>query len=150
MRAHLEVERRFLVREPSVVEGTEGVEIVQAYLFADGHTVLRVGRRHGGWRLTVKDSGSGLVRREYHAELPAEFGAALFASSSVRRSVKRRHRVPYAGRVWFVDVHRAGPVLAEVELSAPDSELAVPAWCGAEVTGDPAYADHALAREAAE
>ncbi|GGN21634.1 CYTH domain-containing protein [Streptomyces fuscichromogenes] len=150
MRAHLEVERRFLVREPSVVHGTEGIEIAQVYLFADEHTVLRVGRRHGGWRLTVKDSGSGLVRREYHAELPEEFGTALFASSSARRSVKRRYLVPYAGREWLVDVYRDGPVLAEVELPAADAELAVPAWCGAEVTGDPAYADHALARKAAE
>ncbi|WP_181798614.1 adenylate cyclase [Streptomyces sp. WELS2] len=146
MRARLETERRFLVRDHSVVRGSEGIEIVQAYVFADERTVVRVGRRHGGWRLTVKDSGSGLVRREHHTPLPEEFGMALFTSPSVRRSVKRRHRVPYAGRVWLVDVHRDGPVLAEVELSAADEALAVPAWCGAEVTGDPAYADHALAR----
>ncbi|MFF4804444.1 hypothetical protein ACFY1U_39740 [Streptomyces sp. NPDC001351] len=150
MRAHLEIERRFLVRDRSVVRGTEAIEIAQAYVFADERTLLRVGRRDGGWRLTVKDTGSGLVRREYHAPLPEEFGAALFASPAVRRSVKRRHRITYAGRVWLVDVHRGGPVLAEVELSTRDEALTVPSWCGAEVTGDPAYADHALAREASE
>ncbi|WP_380282920.1 hypothetical protein [Kitasatospora purpeofusca] len=143
-----EIERRFLVADHSIVRGRSGNRIAQAYLFADSRTILRVGRRHGGWRLTVKEADARVARREFHAMLPDPFGHELFDSPYARVSVKCRHPVEHAGRLWLVDVFEGamkGLVLAEIELSDEAERIDVPPWCGEEVTTVPGYSDHALA-----
>lgn len=55
---------------------------------------------------------------------------------------KVRHFVSYAGNNWYVDVYEGvlnGVVLAEIELTDPGQEFALPDWIGAEVTSDPKY-----------
>lgn len=61
---------------------------------------------------------------------------------------KDRFRVPFAGKIWEVDVFRgrhAGLVLAEVELLSENEEVELPKWVGEEVSFDPRYTNQALA-----
>jgi adenylate cyclase len=61
---------------------------------------------------------------------------------------KTRTRVPHASHVWEVDEfdgENLGLIIAEVELSSPDEEVALPPWVGTEVTGDPRYYNSNLA-----
>ena len=55
---------------------------------------------------------------------------------------KVRHRVPYAGLTWEVDVFAGaneGLVVAEVEMPSEATEVGLPPWIGDEVTDDPRY-----------
>ena len=50
--------------------------------------------------------------------------------------------MPNAGLVWHVDVYEGlldGVILAEVELPDEKTDLPLPGWVGAEVTGRPEY-----------
>jgi adenylate cyclase len=147
MMAQWEVERKFLVVDPTVVQCSAGLRIEQAYLFADGYTVIRLGRR-GGWRLTVRQAGPSVVRREATAFLPEALGRALFESAAARTSIKWRHQIEHQARLWSIDVYEAphcGLLVAEVELVDELEPVDIPPWCGREVTGDAAFYDEALA-----
>jgi CYTH domain-containing protein len=62
---------------------------------------------------------------------------------------KIRYRIPAGDLIWEVDEflgENAGLVLAEVELTAADQVVDLPAWIGEEVTGDPKYYNSSLVR----
>ena len=67
---------------------------------------------------------------------------------SVRRRLeKTRYVEPFAGKRWEVDVfhgENGGLVIAEIELESEDEAFALPAWVGAEVTGETRYYNAAL------
>lgn len=62
---------------------------------------------------------------------------------------KVRHIVPWGEVAWEIDVFsgdNAGLVIAEVELRDEDQHVDVPAWIGAEVTGQSQYYNSTLVR----
>jgi adenylate cyclase len=147
-----EIERKYLVTDPSVVAGHEGVPVAQRYLFNDGHMVIRIGQKLGRFILGIKSADAVLVREEFETEVPEPLGRILFDSPMSLGVAKTRYYLDHAGATWAVDVFdgvHAGLVLAEVELNSPDETVDVPVWCGAEVTTDPRYSNHELARRAA-
>jgi CYTH domain-containing protein len=94
-------------------------------------------------------SGSGLVRQEFEYPIPAADAAALLALTA-RQLSKRRHGLDLPGGDWVVDVFEgtnAPLVVAEVELDRPDQPVAVPDWCGLELTGRHELSNAALAHE---
>ncbi len=152
--ANREIERRFLAGEiPADLISDEGSEIEQGYL-ADSPVVVRLRR--------VADSGEGFFltakcgpledREEREIALSRDQFLALWPLTAGRRIRKRRRRIPW--RQWTIEfdvfegVH-AGLRIAEIEFPSLEAsrELVVPDWFGVEVTGDPAYANAALARE---
>jgi CYTH domain-containing protein len=165
----LEIERRFLV----VGDGWRAHvrrqdELRQGYLTsAPGGFTLRVrlsldaggGQPQAPGRawLTLKapawgavqpaGSPEGLVRQEFEYPIPPADAAALLALTPHRLG-KRRHDLDLPGGDWVVDVFEganAPLVVAEVELSRPDQPVAVPAWCGLELTGRHELSNAALA-----
>lgn len=66
----LEIERRFLVSDPSIVAGRKGVSIRQAFLELKKEGVLRI--RVAGERafLTLKVLRTAVTRIEYEYEIP--------------------------------------------------------------------------------
>ncbi len=63
---------------------------------------------------------------------------------------KTRNYVPFRGFTWEVDVYEGildGVVIAGVEIPDPDTEVALPEWVGAEITGDPTYRKINMLRE---
>jgi adenylate cyclase len=144
-----EIERKFLVAgddwQAAVVVADE---LCQGYLCTDPDRTVRV--RLAGDRawLTIKGRARGAVRAEYEFPIPAADARELLAMCRSPLVEKVRHRVPFAGRTWEVDVFSGanrGLVLAEVELDAPDAVVTLPPWLGAEVTDDHRYANANLA-----
>jgi adenylate cyclase len=141
-RVGTEIERKFLVRDPSVLDGIPGVQYRQGYLSRDPDRTVRV--RVAGDRgfLTVKGRSHGASRAEFEYEIPVADAELLLGLCEAPSIDKTRHLVAHGSHTWEVDVfHGAneGLVVAEVELGSPDELVDLPDWVGAEVTGDPRY-----------
>ena len=139
----VEIVRKFLVADLSVVAGLAGTPIRQGFLSTDPERVVRV--RVAGPRafVTVKGKTAGISRAEYEYEVPVAEAHEMLDRLALRPLVeKTRYKVASGGLVWEVDVfsgENAGLVMAEVELPAEDAAVAVPPWVGREVTDDRRY-----------
>jgi adenylate cyclase len=145
----LEIERKFLVADASVVQGHPGERLVQAYIAATDRATVRVRIAGEQAWLTLKGATKGISRRELEYPVPvadAEICLAELCGDGVVS--KTRYRIPYAGHVWEVDVFdgaNVGLVLAEIELSAADEAFERPPWAGRDVSEDPRYFNSQLA-----
>jgi CHAD domain-containing protein len=95
------------------------------------------------------EQGAGLRRTAIVEQPPHDLFDRLWPLTAGRRVVRRRYAVAEEDGSWNIDeVVGRRVVLASTQVE-PDRELAAPAWVtphlGAEVTGDPAYDDLALA-----
>lgn len=148
----LEIERKFLVADATWRDRTRGpgTRLRQGYLaFGNGHgPTVRVRLAGAEAFLTVKGPGL-LVRAEFEYAVPRADAEAMLDALCARPVVeKTRHEVLHEGALWTVDEfdgHLTGLVLAEIELDSPERAVALPAWLGREVTGDPRYANGSLA-----
>jgi adenylate cyclase len=98
---------------------------------------------------TDPEPAEGLVRQEFEYPIPPADARALLALTQ-QQLRKRRHGLDLAGGDWVVDVFEganAPLVVAEVELERPDQPVAVPSWCGLELTGRHELSNAALAHE---
>lgn len=146
----LEIERKFLVNGDEWREAARGKgrEIRQGYLAA-GPVAVRV--RVAGRRafIAVKGPKSGYSRLEFEYPVPLADAEAMLKQLCGDLIVeKTRYEIPCEHGVWEVDeFHGAnrGLVVAEIELSRPDAPVVPPPWVGAEVSGDPRYANSMLA-----
>jgi CYTH domain-containing protein/CHAD domain-containing protein len=147
-----EIERKFLLdRVPRWLEDDPAEPLDQGYL-TNGSGEAEVRLRRAGERLlmTVK-AGSGEVREELEVPIEAELFERLWPLTEERRLTKTRHRARLAeGLEAEVDVYEgdlAGLLVAEVEFASSEesARFQPPSWFGAEVTGDPRYANRYLA-----
>jgi len=143
-----EIERKFLVADPSIVDGVAGTVLRQGYLSRVAERTVRV--RHAGDRafVTVKGRNTGPTRSEWEWEIPVDDAEAMLAICDGPIIDKTRHLIEYAGRTWEVDVFagtNTGLVMAEIELEAEDAQVSLPPWAGREVTDDPRYYNSSLA-----
>lgn len=147
----LEIERKYLVSSLDFLhEAIQHEAIDQGYLH-EGLPTVRVRTRGEQAFLTIKGPSdpSGLVRAEYEYPIPVADAQALLELCTAGRLSKTRYLVPYAGKVWEVDVFHGrheGLILAELELASPEASFSLPPWVGKEVTGDPKYYNSSLAR----
>ena len=92
---------------------------------------------------TVKGVSVGAARSEYEYAIPLADAEEMLATLCARPLLeKRRTRIPAGEVTWEVDEflgENLGLVVAEVELRDRDQPVALPAWIGAEVTGDARY-----------
>lgn len=144
----LEIERKFLVTGDTWKDGSPGVHIAQGYLSLDPDRSVRI-RLAGkmAW-VTIKGRTEGITRAEYEYPIPPEDARDLLQMCLPSLIEKTRHRIPFGGHVWEVDVfHGAndGLVIAEVELADESVIADPPPWVGAEVSADPRYYNASLA-----
>lgn len=144
----LEIERKFLVRDPSVLEGLTGTRYRQGYLSTNPERTVRVRVAGDRGSLTIKGISRGPSRAEFEYPIAVSEAAQLLDELALRPLIeKTRYRLEHAGRTWEIDVfegENAGLVVAEVELPTADASLVLPAWVGAEVTDDPRYFNASL------
>jgi adenylate cyclase len=138
----IEIERKFLVRDRSVLERSTGIPYRQGYLSRDPERTVRV--RLAGDRafVTIKGRSEGASRAEFEYPIPVADADPLLALCEGALIDKTRHRIQAGSLTWEVDVfHGAndGLVVAEVELDSPDQPVDIPEWVGDEVTSDPRY-----------
>lgn len=147
-----EIERKFLVRNDGWRSAVETRSVLrQGYIASMDDRSVRVRILDGkSARLTIKIGRSAITRDEFEYDIPVADAKELLQNAIGIVIEKTRHRVPYEGFVWEVDVfageHR-GLVIAEVEMTAETDNPALPAWLGREVTGDFRYSNQALATE---
>jgi CYTH domain-containing protein len=146
----MEIERKWVLdAPPEGLERREHERVEQGYVALDDRAEVRVRRKGAEHTLTIK-SEPGLSRVEEELAIDADRFAALWALTEGRRVVKTRHLVPLGELIVEVDVYAGdldGLVTAEVEFESEAASAAFdpPGWLGREVTGDPRYANRALA-----
>ena len=144
---HLEIERRFLVRDLTVLQGALGVPYRQGYLSLDPERIVRVRLAAHHAYLTVKGRSKGAARAEFEYDIPPADAEALLALCRQPLIEKIRYTVRHAGLAWEIDVFggaNEGLVVAEVELTAVDTPIVLPAWAGEEITLDARYQNASL------
>lgn len=118
----LEIERKFLVRNPAWRE-----------------------------QATVKGMQPGRVRPEYEYGIPeAEAAEMLSAFAEGPLIEKFRHRVPVGHHCFEVDEFQGaneGLVVAEIELASLNEEFPRPEWLGDEVTEDTRFYNFRLSSQ---
>lgn len=137
-----EIERKFLVRDQSVLVGSVGIRYQQGYLSTDPERTVRVRRAGDHAFLTIKGISRGAARAEFEYEIPVADARDLLTLCPGSGIAKTRHRLDHGGRTWEIDVFEgdnAGLVVAEVEIPSEDAVVAIPDWAGDEVTADPRY-----------
>ncbi|HEY7876488.1 MAG TPA: hypothetical protein VIG64_15345 [Actinomycetota bacterium] len=157
---YVEFERRFLVKDRSVVTGHLPTIVNQAYLFVEGGWAIRVRRsfaqrsatnvEEASSQLAIKGPREGTARQELEWPIPSEVAEQLFVLATMKISKSRFHIID-SNFPWDVDVFHGdneGLVIAECEATDPRAldDLAVPWWCGEEVTNNPRYNNEELAR----
>jgi adenylate cyclase len=150
-----EIERKYLLRErPARVDRARALEIDQGYLPGERiNERIRRTRSDDGVRYyrTIK-AGAGLERLEIEEETSELFFTTVWPLTRGCRIHKRRYLVEAEDVTWEVDefLDRDGLWLAEVELKDVQQLVVPPEWLRGvierEVTDDPNYTNHALAR----
>lgn len=150
-----EIERKYLLRElPARVREAPFLEIDQGYLPGERiNERVRRSRSAEGVRYyrTIK-AGAGIERSEIEEETSELFFTTVWPLTRGCRVRKRRYLVAEGAVTWEIDefLDRDGLWLAEVELENATDVVVPPEWLrraiDREVTDDPRYTNHALAR----
>lgn len=149
----LERERKYLLAGlPPRAAEAEVVDIAQGWL-PGARLRERIRRVRGPegeryWRALKQ--GAGLARLEAEEETTREVFETLWPLTEGRRVAKQRHRVQDGSLTWEIDEFTDRDlVLAEVELPARATDVALPDWLRPlvvrEVTDDPAFLNENLA-----
>lgn len=138
-----EIERKFLVRDSSIIEDYEGVYYHQGYLSTEKDRVVRVRIMGKKAVITLKGSTPGLARLEYEYDIPMDDAGEVLEKLCLKPTIQKvRYKIPYEGFTWELDVFKGdneGLIMAEIELEYESQEFRVPSWVGEEVSGDPRY-----------
>jgi len=142
-----ETERKFLVRDTSILTGRSGRRLVQGYLGTEPAT-SRVRIAGDDAFLTIKGPPKGISCGEWEYPIPRSDAEEMLAIPGVRIIEKTRYEIAVGERTFEVDVFHgkhAGLVLAEVELPDERTPVAIPEWIGEEVSGNRKYTNAYLA-----
>ncbi len=144
----IEIERKFLVVDDSW-RSAPAVYFCQGYLNRAKERTVRVRVAGEIGYLTIKGVSQGASRAEFEYEIPLADAKQLLALCDGPVIEKYRRKIEFEGMIWEVDEFlgaNQGLVVAEIELETEDQVFALPAWVGAEVTGDERYYNSNLAR----
>lgn len=150
----IEIERKFLVTDPSILDGRTGRRMAQGYLPVEVPASVRVriveDEKGTEARLTLKHGHSAAVRSEFEYPVPVTDAEAMLETLCGKARVrKHRYLVPHGAHVWEVDrfeSENAPLLLAEIELDTLEDDFARPPWLGREVTDDVRFLNSHLCR----
>jgi adenylate cyclase len=152
--AHLEIEKKFLVKRARWQKQGTPARLTQGYLDTNGPGTVRVRIHPTGALLTLKGPAQGYARMEFEYPIPPSDAQLLLETLCAGRVVdKVRYRVDFAGFVWEVDEFlgkSAGLIMAEVETESlerlADALSRRPPWVGDDVSDDGRFRNSCLAR----
>ena len=152
MARHLEIERKFLVKQPPPGwRRHPSSQIVQGYFPIAGKDLeIRLRRKGSQHFITVK-GGHGRRRLEEELEMPAAKFRALWPLTGRARLSKWRYKIPCHGHTIEMDVYggpHRGLITADIEFDSVTQSRSFqpPDWFGREITGNRQYANESLAR----
>lgn len=145
-----EIERKYLVaNEAWRSEIIRSMRIAQGYLCSRRVTArIRLCDNKGIFTIKGKSRDGGLSRFEWEREIPHKVAEYLLQRCKGVVD-KVRHIVEYEGHTFEVDEFKGdneGLIIAEVELSSRSEIVALPPWCGDEVTGERCFYNSFLSR----
>lgn len=148
----IELERRFLVTDRSIVNTRIGTPILQGYLAKDGGGMSTRVRISGdqAW-LTLKSSRKGYRRDEFEYPIPVQDARTILINHCGKRIIeKTRYRISHQNHCFEVDVFcggLSGLIIAELEVDDIMQLFSpkLPSWIGCEVTHDHRYGNSSLA-----
>ena len=141
----LEIERKFLVNDPSFMEKSYKKHFVkQGFLNTDKNRIVRVRILDDKSFLTIKgvSNSSGTTRFEWEKEISLQDGKELLLLCENNPIEKERYLIKNKKYTFEVDVflgENKGLIIAEIELDAENEKFEKPSWLGAEVTGQLKY-----------
>ncbi|MEN6464159.1 MAG: CYTH domain-containing protein [Syntrophaceae bacterium] len=139
----LEIERKFLVRDPSWKDmPLESVEILQGYICSDTKRAVRVRTAGEKAWICVKSAVTSLRRAEFEYDIPLADARELLQICPLPPLEKIRHKLVHAGKIWVIDEYmgvNSGLIVAEIELQSEEEEFEKPPWAGEEVSDSPEY-----------
>lgn len=139
----IEVERKFLVKNDTWRALAPGVPYIQGYLSVNDRNTVRVRIAGDVGYLTIKGKTKRHARAEFEYPIPRQDAQEMLDTLCQSYLVeKTRYRIPVGDLLWEVDDFvgwNQGLVMAEVELSSAEQEIALPDWVGDEVSDDPRY-----------
>ncbi len=145
-----EIERKFLVCRFDKTLAYDKIEIKQGYVFSEEGKVVRIRTYNDKGYITVKYRISKLTRDEYEYEIPKTDAEKMLDDLCGNEILsKTRYLVMYKGKKWEIDEFhgkREGLILAEIELSCETEEFEIPEFISKEVTSDPNYSNHNIAK----
>lgn len=145
----MEIERKFKLKAPEVLDGLQGSHFLQAYL-AKGAVLLRVRVADDKAWLTLKGQPvSTLSRPEWEYEIPLADAVEMAKQPGAYALEKTRYCIELYGHTFEVDRYHGGLeglYSVEVEMDSEKALVTLPEWVGEEVTGNKAWDNESLAR----
>jgi len=145
----LEIERKFKLQNPAILDGLQGRDFLQAYL-AKGAVLVRVRVAGDTAWLTLKGSPlSAMARPEWEYPIPVEDAREMARQAGAYALEKTRFLIESDGHTFEVDRYHGGLeglYTVEVEIPSEHTHVALPDWVGEEVTGNKAWDNESLAR----
>ena len=158
----MEIERKYLITRPHLhtleqMPNCERVDIVQTYLKSEDPAEERRIRQRGSngnyvYFMTRKKKAEGIRRVEIEERLSQEEYISLLveADPAYRPIHKERYCLSENGLYYEIDIYPEwkDKAIMEIELHSEDQEIVFPEEIDVirEVTSDPAYSNHELAR----
>lgn len=140
-----ELERKFLLKDESIIKGLTAQYIEQGYLMLSPGKQLRI-------RITDNNKAeicykalvdsSSIERDEYEYEIPLKDGRELMNSTDVKLT---KSRVSIKGSLNLdIDTYENGLTVCEIEF-AKNEIIEIPDFCGEEITGKKEYSNIVMA-----
>jgi adenylate cyclase len=144
----VEIERKFLVTGDGWKASATGSKpVLQGYLCTGPPTAVRVRIAGESANINIKHATLDIERAEFEYPIPLDDARALLRLVQGEPVEKTRHLVPFAGKLWEVDVFEGanqGLVVAEIELASREESFELPPWISREVSGNPRYLNTSL------
>ena len=160
--APMEIERKYLITRPNLhvmdqLPNCERVDIVQTYLKSDDPAEERRIRQRGSngsyiYFMTRKRKASGIQRVEIEERLRQEdyINLLVDADPAYRTIHKQRYCLSENGLYYEIDIYPEwkDKAIMEIELHSEEQDIIFPEWIDVirEVTDDPAYSNHEIAK----
>ena len=145
-----EIERKYLLASEAWREGVcRHMRIAQGYICSRRVTArVRICDDRGILTFKSKSRDGGLSRFEWEREIPLRVAEHLLGRCNGVVD-KVRHIVEYEAHTFEIDEFKGeneGLIIAEVELSSHNEKVALPSWCGDEVTGERCFYNSFLSK----
>ena len=145
----IEIERKYLVKGDQWKKLASGTIYRQGYIATVGRQTVRVRIAGDRGYLTIKGANIGTVRSEFEYNIPLQDAEEMLNTLCDRPLIEKiRYKIPDADLIWEVDEFlgdNAGLVIAEVELTNAEQQIALPEWIDKQVT-DAKYFNSNLAK----
>lgn len=146
----IEIERKFLVKNNSWMDGIVPIYYCQGYIPTLNKATVRVRICENKAYICIKSAVTSISRSEFEYPIPVEEARDILNTLCAKPLIeKNRYKLKIDDLLWEIDVFEKdnkGLVVAEVELTSESHKVDLPDWILREVTGDAKYYNSMLVK----